>query len=284
MNATLTAAHTFTASTEDRRRCTCGKSRNTKAHGYTPTRGAARAAADKLTAAEAKQQQAEDTAQAAEDAVAAIYARFTPTTAEVTAEEEAPADVEQCGIFGHEMTDGACEVCGMPDPAAMPAEETTPTPAEAARILTSPDLRKGAAEAKASEDRARERAATRQATDAAWAAALTAPRPVKAPAKAKRKPETEKMTSLWVARNMVEGLIARATDSDPAVASIAAKVDASTPNNRGGRTIRLNKAELLALSGIATEVENAATEAGEGTVAMSAQKLHARLGGYLATY
>lgn len=32
--ATLTAVHAFTASAEDRRRCTCGKSRNTSVHGY----------------------------------------------------------------------------------------------------------------------------------------------------------------------------------------------------------------------------------------------------------
>lgn len=71
------ATHAFTASTEDARRCTCGKSRNVKAHGYTPSRGAGRVAAEKLTAAAIRQAQAADTAQAAEDAVAAVYANFT---------------------------------------------------------------------------------------------------------------------------------------------------------------------------------------------------------------
>lgn len=94
--ATLPAAHTFTPAPDDRRRCTCGKSRNVKAHGYTPTRGAGRAAAEKLNDAQARQEQAADTAQAAEDAVAAVYARFAANKAETDAELLAriEADVE----------------------------------------------------------------------------------------------------------------------------------------------------------------------------------------------
>jgi hypothetical protein len=92
--ATLTATHTFTASTTDRRRCTCGQSRNVKAHGYTPTRGAGRAAAEKLTAAATRQEETAATVQAAEDAVAAVYARvlgkrtLTERAAEATASED----------------------------------------------------------------------------------------------------------------------------------------------------------------------------------------------------
>ncbi len=86
-----TTAHTFTASPADRRRCTCGQSRNVKAHGYTPSRGAGKAAADKLAEAAARQEQAADTAQAAEDAVAAVYANFAAKKAEQeVATPEAP--------------------------------------------------------------------------------------------------------------------------------------------------------------------------------------------------
>lgn len=86
-----TAVHAFTASTEDARRCTCGKSRNVKAHGYTPSRGAGKAAAEKLTAAAIRQAQAADTAQAAEDAVAAVYANFAAKKEEANLEVAAAA-------------------------------------------------------------------------------------------------------------------------------------------------------------------------------------------------
>jgi hypothetical protein len=279
MTATA-GTHAFTASTEDRRRCTCGKSRNTTAHGYD-----AKARKEEARRVEAI------TAQAAEDAtVAEAIAAAVPAVLELTPAELTPAELA-AKVAAEAEDEGRYADAGEARATALAEAVTAGTltfDAAVAHLLGGAPVTLTAPLAVVTvdgEETTVEAAPTdvRAATDAAWTAALAAPPAEKAPAK-KRKPETERMTSLWVARNMVEGLIARAADADPAVASIAAKVDASVPNNRGGRTIRLTKADLLALSAIATEVENAATEAAEGTVAMSARKLHARLDGYLATY
>jgi len=190
VNATLSATHTFTASTEDRARCTCGKSRNTKAHGYTPTRGAGRAAAEKLADAAARQEQAADTAQAAEDAVEAVYARFAAKKAQA---EESPADARQARAseLAEAVASGAVtfdaaatELLGGA-PVEVPAEEPTTDPAEAARqqVLSHPVF------AKLSEE-ARAQIAANAAEIAAYAAEVAA-KPTKAP-KAAKAPRTPK--------------------------------------------------------------------------------------------
>jgi hypothetical protein len=270
--ATATAIHTFTASTEDRRRCTCGKSRNTAAHGYD-------AKARKVAATNVAEVAAAYGVPAA--ALAAEGDRIMRERA--AALDAMPTDDEPADLLAMCEADAAMKA----DMDVTCPQEESPADAHEARAT---ELAEAVTAGQVSFDAAAAELLggapvnLRAVTDAAWMTALTTPPAVETPAKRKAKVETERMTSLWVARNMVDGLIARGMDSNPAVASIAAKVDASTPNNRGGRTIRLTKAELQALSTIATEVENTATEAGDGTVAMSARKLHARLDGYLATY
>jgi hypothetical protein len=146
MNATLTAtaAHTFTSSTEDRTRCaSCGKSRNVKAHGYTPSRGAGKAAAEKLTAAAIRQAQAADTAQAGEDAVAAVYAKFAANRTaplEVVTLDGEELSVEVAPTF-------ATAVVAAVSPAA--AQGTTRT--EEGAVVLASGLVEGSPEANAAE-------------------------------------------------------------------------------------------------------------------------------------
>lgn len=102
---------------------------------------------------------------------------------------------------------------------------------------------------------------------------VAAPAPRKATAKpAAAKAETEPMRSLWVAAAFVPIILA---DTAPERATLVAKLDASVPNNRGGRTVRLTRAEAEELAAIGTEIENAA--GGTGRNAHSARTMRDRL-------
>jgi hypothetical protein len=266
MTATLTAAHTFTASPEDRRRCTCGKSRNTSVHGYDKT---ARAAA-KLTAVQDRQEQVAQTAQDAEDAVAAVYARFAqnpdPRVTTVPAElaviaERAAAldalpteeDTQEAVVLPSGLTEGS--------PEADAAEA-----AESARL----DAELGVTPAVAGWNNPHAKAPAVLPSQARKEARPAAPRGRKV------EPNTR---ALWVARELVAIIL---DSTDPAHAVIVRKLSAVIPNNRGGRTIRLTEAEAELLSGIATEIETAVLSEdvevdGAGRLARSCVTMRARL-------
>lgn len=278
--ATTTAAHRFQKATGSTACADCGKSRNTKAHGYTPTRGAGRAAAEKLAATEARQQQTADTAQAAEDAVTAVYARFAAkrTLGEMTPEERSEVVGRAVAQLQEELTanaDAIAAVLAQP----LPGEEpwgTPPVPpmkpcdGTCCPVKTDCGTRDAIAAAKAE-------------IEAAAAALAAKPARKAAPKAAKQDAAPgEKLTGLWVARNMVDGLVALAADEDPAAVSLAVKVRDKTPNAEGGRTIRLTAAELDALLAHAVTVQAEAEEANDGTRAMSARKLQGRLAKLMA--
>lgn len=86
------------------------------------------------------------------------------------------------------------------------------------------------------------------------------------------KPAAEPMRSLWVAAAFVPIILA---DTAPERATLVAKLDASTPNNRGGRTVRLTRAEAEELAAIGTEIENSV--GGAGRMAHSARTMRDRL-------
>jgi hypothetical protein len=99
------------------------------------------------------------------------------------------------------------------------------------------------------------------------AAVLLTGAPVIAPAE-----KAEPMRSLWVAAAFVPIILA---DTAPERATLVAKVDASVPNNRGGRTVRLTRAEAEELAAIGTEIENSVN--GAGRMAHSARTMRDRL-------
>lgn len=82
----------------------------------------------------------------------------------------------------------------------------------------------------------------------------------------------EPMRSLWVAAAFVPIILA---DAAPERATLVAKLDASVPNNRGGRTVRLTRAEAEELAAIGTEIENSVS--GAGRMAHSARTMRDRL-------
>jgi hypothetical protein len=86
------------------------------------------------------------------------------------------------------------------------------------------------------------------------------------------KPAAEPMRSLWVAAAFVPIILA---DAAPERATLVAKLDASVPNNRGGRTVRLTRAEAEELAAIGTEIENSVN--GAGRMAHSARTMRDRL-------
>jgi predicted DNA binding protein len=90
-----------------------------------------------------------------------------------------------------------------------------------------------------------------------------------APAPAEK---AEPMKSLWVAAAFVPIILA---DAAPERATLVAKLDASVPNNRGGRTVRLTRAEAEELAAIGTEIENSVN--GAGRMAHSARTMRDRL-------
>lgn len=270
--ATLTAVHAFTASAEDRRRCTCGKSRNTAVHGY-----------DKNARAAAK-------AEPADDALPEVV------SARVLTEEEQAA------------LPGAAEAAAVQAALESPADARHARTVELAEAVASGSVSFDAAAAEllggapVTLAEAREDllpAVAEQVDDAELADALAAagieveeetPAPApkrvalgsyperKAPAAKKAAaPAGEPVRSLWVAAAFVPIILA---DTAPERASLVAKVDASVPNARGGRTIRVTRQEAEELSAIGTEIETAALEAGgrdAGRLAHSAVTMRARL-------
>lgn len=186
------------------------------------------------------------------------------------------------------------------------ADATAKTHEEAVAILSGRSYAERIAETRASEDAARERHAARTlremapeeraetvaravaqlqeeltANADAIAAVLEEPLPGEtAPVAEVKAPKVRELVSVWVGWRIADVLLARAEDTDPVVASIAAKVAASPQGKRLARTIRLTAAESAALTTITTEVEEAAADeatAVRGPLIDSARTLRDRI-------
>lgn len=253
--ATLPAVHTFTASAEDRRRCTCGKSRNTSVHGYDKAARAAAKAAPAVTEEPAAEVTAEAPAAVEESPSDARSDRAGELAAAVTAGELSFDEAAAALLTEH-------PVIAAPEPRrALPVQEVTEEPAAPRgnrhALCGAPAL------GSAPEHRCPECKALTPAAEK--------------PARGRKvEPNTR---ALWVARELVAIIL---DSTDPAHAVIVRKLSAVIPNNRGGRTIRLTEAEAELLSGIATEIETAALDEtvdvdGRGRLARSCDKMRDRL-------
>lgn len=246
---TLTAAHTFTASAEDRRRCTCGKSRNTSVHGYDK---AARAAAKAPVTAEQVRTHP-------------VFAELSEGAREVIARHAENPDPR--------VTMDPAELAVIAGRAA--ALDALPTEEAPLAVITLDGTEETVQAAPTS-------ALSAWGTVTAGAACTPAVLPSqarkaeKAPAARGRKVEPN-TRALWVARELVAIIL---DSTDPAHAVIVRKLSSVIPNNRGGRTIRLTVTEAELLSGIATEIETAVLETeadGAGRLARSCVTMRARL-------
>lgn len=195
-----------------------------------------------------------------ETAVSPVSGAMVPVE---TALAESAAIFAETGILTAVEVTETVEQYG-PD-AVVVTREYEPTPAEdvVAAVLTAaePAIKEMAAEVRAR--LLAEKVNAGEMTFAEAAAQLPA-----APAAEKAEP----MRSLWVAAAFVPIILA---DAAPERATLVAKLDASVPNNRGGRTVRLTRAEAEELAAIGTEIENAA--GGVGRNAHSARTMRARL-------
>lgn len=87
----------------------------------------------------------------------------------------------------------------------------------------------------------------------------------------------DKLVTVWVGWTVVDLIVPRVGDADPAVAAVARKLQERKPDGAKARTIRVNVAEREALAALATEIETDAVTAGSGALARSARALRGRL-------
>lgn len=249
--------------------------------GASPSRAKAEEKAAKLNRQEELGAKAADTEQAAEDAVSSVYAKFAATRearAEARAEAEAiaaQAEAEYDAEFGDEpllTAQEAAEAFAAPlEVVTLDGEETsvevTATPVTAEAVRTSPVF------AKLSEE-AREQIARNAAEVAAHAETAPAKKAAKKAAKAEKPAAEAGAKTLWIAPAVTPLILA---DTAPERASLVAKLAAATPDARDYRRPRLSPEEGTELAAIATEIETAALEAGDGRLAASAAGMRNRL-------
>jgi hypothetical protein len=305
MTASLaTAAHTFTASTEDRRRCTCGKTRNTAAHGYDPKARKAAKEATEPTPFTAEENTALAAAEAEELAAAqaAVDAEEAAREAawEAAQQEETPA----APLSADELLDGFHEAIDAHNAAAITealnaADNTEEARVEAARVVLADLTVEEESPADTRQERATELAdavaAGAVSFDAAAAELLggapvetPAAKPVGTPAAAVADDAwttaltadtgtAPELVNVYVGASVAALVMDRAADADPATASVAIKLRHRQPNAQNYRHVKLSAAERTALAAVATEIENEAVASGAGTLARAARTLRGRI-------